>query len=312
MASRFQLLDGTSIPWLGWGNGSGRSNHDALRCGRLALEAGIRHIDTAQVYKTESETGQCIVDAGVNRDEMYITSKLSKLPGDISVPLDQVRPLIEESKRKLGCTPDLFLIHNPTVARPGELKAMWKILEDMKSSGELKSIGVSNFRPQDIEEILDGAIYKPVVNQIEYHPFTLTHLEPLLALQKKHNILTQSYGPLTPLLRHPTNGGPLIPILTRIAHRLSTTTTTPIDTTTILLLWCRAQGVIPITTSANPTRITHLAAIYSTLPPNLLTPDEIQQITDVGKKVHFRHYTEHMEKDFPLPNLPNDLPLSPT
>lgn len=68
--------------------------------------------------------------------------------------------------QKLGFVPDLFLIHNPFVAAPGELKPMWQILEGLKDEGKLKSIGVSNFRPQDLEAVLDGAKYKPVVNQV--------------------------------------------------------------------------------------------------------------------------------------------------
>ncbi len=82
------------------------------------------------------------------------------------VPLNQVRAKAEGSLQKLGYVPDLFLIHNPFVAAPGELKSVWKILEDLKDEGKLKSIGVSNFRPQDFEAILDGAKYKPVVNQV--------------------------------------------------------------------------------------------------------------------------------------------------
>lgn len=83
---------------------------------------------------------------------------------------------VQGSLDRLGFVPDLYLIHNPYVAKPGELKAMWKILEDLKDQGKLRSIGVSNFRPQDLEAILDGAKYKPVVNQVRscrlIFPFT--------------------------------------------------------------------------------------------------------------------------------------------
>jgi len=82
------------------------------------------------------------------------------------IPVGEVAHSVEESIERLGFVPNLYLIHNPDVARPGELKAMWKVLEDLKSQGKLKSIGVSNFRPQDLETILDGAKYKPVINQV--------------------------------------------------------------------------------------------------------------------------------------------------
>lgn len=115
----------------------------------------------------------------------------------------------------------VILIHNPFVPPKGKLVEFWKILEDMKDKGELTaSLGVSNFRPQDFDELLPQAKYKPVVNQLEYHPYVLTHLDPVLEIQKKHGILVESYGPLSPLLRHKT-GGPIKPILERIAARLS-------------------------------------------------------------------------------------------
>ena len=74
--------------------------------------------------------------------------------------------LIQGSLDKIGFVPNLFLIHSPFVAEGGDLKKLWKIFEDLKDQGKLRSIGVSNFRPQDLEAILDGAKYKPVVNQV--------------------------------------------------------------------------------------------------------------------------------------------------
>lgn len=85
---------------------------------------------------------------------------------DVPVPLSEVRAKVEGSLQRLGYVPDLFLIHNPHVAAPGDLKSMWKIFEELKDEGKLKSIGVSNFRPQDLKAVLDGAKYKPVVNQV--------------------------------------------------------------------------------------------------------------------------------------------------
>ncbi|PPR02557.1 hypothetical protein CVT26_012025 [Gymnopilus dilepis] len=300
----FKLLDGTTIPWIAWGNGTGLTNKDAAEYGHLALESGIRHIDTAQLYKTEKQTGEAISRSSLKREDVYVTSKLScRGNGEEPVPVEDVPKAVQESIDRLGFVPDLFLIHNPFVAKPGELKAMWKALEDLKDQGKLKSIGVSNFRPQDLEEILDGAKYKPVINQLEYHPYLLAHLQPVLDLQAKHGILTASYGTLSPLLRHRT-GGPLKPVLERIAERISKATGRKFDANDVLLLWTRAQGVVVVTASGNPERIKRLAEI-ATL-PDLLTQEEIDEITQVGKTRHFRHYREHMEKDFPVPNLPSE------
>jgi len=303
-SASFKLLDGTTIPWLAWGNGSGQANKVPFEGGLQALKTGIRHIDTAQLYGTEEATGQVVAASSIPKDEIYITSKFSSLPDDQPVPLDQVRAAIEESVRKLGFVPDLFLVHNPFVVEPGQLKALWKIFEELKSEGKLNSIGVSNFRPQDFEEILADAKFVPAVNQIEYHPYTLTHLEPVLEIHARYGIVTESFGPLTPILRHPT-GGPLKPILARIAERLTQATGKTVDPVTVLLLWTRAQGVVAVTASGNADRIKALAEVYQL--PDLLEASEVEEITRVGKTVHFRHYTEHMQQDFPLPNLPNGL-----
>ncbi|KAF4620350.1 hypothetical protein D9613_001201 [Agrocybe pediades] len=299
----FDLLDGTTIPWIGWGNGTGDARKTAIESGHLALESGIRHIDTAQYYKNEKETGEAIAKSSLDREDIYVTSKISPNDDGSPIELSDVVSSVQGSLDRLGFVPNLYLVHNPFVAKPGELKAFWKILEDLKDQGKLRSIGVSNFRPQDLETVLDGAKYKPVVNQLEYHPYTLAHLEPVLELQKKHGIVTESYGALGPTLRHPT-GGPLKPVLKRISERISQVVGKKLDENVVLLLWTRATGVVAVTASGNPDRIKGLGEV-ATL-PDLLTPEEVDEITRVGKTIHFRHYTEHMEKDFLLPNLPHE------
>ncbi|KAJ3730801.1 conjugated polyketone reductase C1 [Lentinula raphanica] len=308
----FNLASGVKIPWLAWGNGSGEARKVPVEAGLIALKAGIRHIDTAQNYLNEGAAGETVAKSGLSKDEVFVTSKLSGRKADsdptaegYTVPADEVRPAIQESIKKLGFIPDLFLIHNPHVVARADLKKTWQTLEQMKDAGELKEIGVSNFRPQDLELILDGAKYKPAVNQVEYHPYTLAHLEPVLAIQAKHGIITESYGPLTPLLRHPT-GGPLKPVLTKIAKRVSGSNPglpIAVDEFVVLLLWTRAMGVVAVTASGNEERIKLLAEISYL--PDILTKAEVDEITSVGKTVHFRHYREHMQKDFALPDLPD-------
>ncbi|KAI5899498.1 Aldo/keto reductase [Schizophyllum commune H4-8] len=310
----FKLSSGTEIPWLAWGNGSGDARKTAVESGRIALEAGIRHIDTAQGYKNEDATGEVVKGSNLKKDDVFVTTKLSGRADDKTQQgtpeyvhgVNDIRTVVKGSIDRLGFIPDLFLIHNPNVVARSDLKATWRILEDLKDSGELKDIGVSNFRPQDLEIILEDARHKPVVNQLEYHPYVLAHLQPVLDIQAKHGILTEAYGPLTPLLRHPT-GGPLKPVLQRIAQRISAdnkSLTTPIDAVTVLLLWTRASGAVAVTASGNPDRIRGLAAIAH-LPGDLLKPEEVEEITRVGKTVHYRHYREHMTVDFPAPSLPD-------
>jgi len=126
-----------------------------------------------------------------------------------------------------------------------------------------------------------------IIWQIEYHPYTLAHLKPVLDIQAKHGIVTQSYSVLAPLIRHPS-GGPLKPILERIAERISNSYGEKVDANTALMLWVRAQGVVVVTTSGNPDRIKNLGKI-ATL-PDLLTKEEIEEITAVGKTIHYRNF----------------------
>ena len=81
----FNLLDGTTIPWLAWGSGTGQSVKKALECGKLALTSGIRHLDTAQIYGTESQTGEVIRESEVPREEVYVTSKSQYEPRENTV-----------------------------------------------------------------------------------------------------------------------------------------------------------------------------------------------------------------------------------
>lgn len=142
--------------------------------------------------------------------------------------------------------------------------------------------------------------------QIEYHPYLLTHLAPVLAIQKAHGIITEAYGPLSPLLRHPT-GGPLKPILTRIAERVSRDTGKKVDEAGVLLLWTRGTGVVAVSASGNPERIKQLAVV-DTLPD--LQPAELIEISQVGAKVHYRAYVSRYPGLYWLSHWLNLNPLS--
>ncbi|KAF7965006.1 hypothetical protein HWV62_1066 [Athelia sp. TMB] len=303
------FITGQSVSRWRWGNGSGRAREKPVEAGTIALAEGFRHIDTAQGYNNEPETNETLQKGGVSRGEIWLTSKLSQENGAADkepIPKEKIRESVESTIKRLGSTPDLFLIHNPFVPSPGQLVEAWQIFEQLKDEGILKSIGVSNFRPQDLEAILAVAKHKPVVNQIEYHPYVLTHLAPVLAIQEKHGIVTEAYGPLTPVVRHPT-GGPLKSILTRISKRISSITGKPIDEAAVLLLWTHANGVVAVTASGSPEHIKELAEVgrIATEKGDLLTKEEVEEITETGKTIHFRGYPEHMSVDFPPPDLPD-------
>jgi diketogulonate reductase-like aldo/keto reductase len=121
---------------------------------------------------------------------------------------------------------------------------------------------------------------------MEYHPYVLAQLDLLRPLQDKHNILFQAYGPLVPLIRHP-DGGPIKPILEKIAKRLTAETGQEIDATTTLLLWDLSTGVPIVTTSGNEERIKRLAGL-NTLPD--LSAEEVEEINQAGRSIHFRYF----------------------
>jgi hypothetical protein len=155
-----KLNDGTSIPTIAFGSGTALYGKDAAKAVVLAIKTGFRHIDTAQAYANEDSVGEAIQQAGVDRSELYITTKLHKLPAD-----QTVSESLKTSLQKLQLEyVDLFLIHNPIEHK--DIKAVWKGMEEAKAAGLTKSIGLSNFQVSQINEILEVATVVPAVNQV--------------------------------------------------------------------------------------------------------------------------------------------------
>ena len=114
----------------------------------------------------------------------------------------------------------------------------------------------------------------------------LAHLDEVQKLHEKYNLVVQSYGPLSPIIRHPT-GGPLKPVLERIAQRLAKDSGKEVDETAVLLLWTMGKGAVALTSSSKEERIRDIANVEG-LPD--LTKEEIYEIDSVGRKVHYRAY----------------------
>jgi diketogulonate reductase-like aldo/keto reductase len=245
---------------------------------------------SGQNYATsEQTTGEVLAELKPERSSYWLTTKLSNPPGIEGQPgatpiaVADVRSSVEGSLKRLGTKPNLLLIHNPFVVPSGELEPFWRELEALTAAGEPLegvSLGVSNFRPQDLEALLSFAKVKPVCNQIEYHPWTAVHSAPILALHAKHGIHTQSYGPLVPVLKA-KNGGALKPVLDRIAKRLD------VDSATVLLLWVRAKGATAVSSSGNEGRIRQLSQT-ARMATDVLTADDVRDIDEAGSKTHYR------------------------
>ena len=159
--SSVKLNDGNAIPWLGFGTGTALYGKDCAKIIASAVQNGFTHLDGAQVYRNEEWLGEGIVASGKPRSELFVTTKVHKM-----TPGQTVRETLVESLKKLKTDHvDLFLIHSP-VNHPGQLKEMWKAVEALKKEGLTRSIGVSNFRVKDLEQIMQDAEFVPSVNQV--------------------------------------------------------------------------------------------------------------------------------------------------
>lgn len=176
------------IPQIGVGTWTLRGE-TAINNVRMALEAGFRHIDTAQMYENEAEVGQGITDSGVPRAEIFLTTKIS--PATMREEADMIRQSIEQSLKKLQTEYlDLLLIHWPV---KDCVKKTWQVMEEFVRSGKIRSIGVSNFNARHLEDLLAYAEIRPVINQIEVHPFMTQ--EENIAFNRQLGIQVQAWGP---------------------------------------------------------------------------------------------------------------------
>lgn len=230
------LHDGVEIPQLGFGVFQVPPDETG-RAVQTALEIGYRHIDTAAAYRNERGVGEAIAGAGLGRDDIFITTKL----WNSEQGYDSTLAAFEKSRERLGLDyVDLYLIHWPVPSRDLFLDT-WRAFEKIHADGGARSIGVSNFRVEDLERLQREAEMLPTVNQIELHP-NLQQSE-LRAWHADHGIATEAWSPLAQgaLLSDPT--------IETIAARHQRT---PAQT---ILRWHLQLGNIVIPKSVTPERI---------------------------------------------------------
>jgi 2,5-diketo-D-gluconate reductase A len=186
---RIRLNDGNEIPQLGLGVWQVPQKETA-RVVLDAINAGYRHIDTAEGYGNEEGVGEAIRKSGVPRDDLFITSKLRNGGHARDLALKS----FDETMRKLGIEQlDLFLIHWPVPEKDKYVEA-WQAMIDLQKEGRIRSIGVSNFNPDHLTRIMEATGVTPAVDQIELHPeFQQRDKRDFLKL---HNIAIESWSPL--------------------------------------------------------------------------------------------------------------------
>lgn len=195
---KFKLSNGLEIPALGYGTWLIK-NEDAPRCVKLALEAGYTHIDSAQAYGNEEGVGKAIRESGLNREDLFITTKVQAEYKSYK----KAKKSIDESLKKLDIGYiDLILIHcpQPWALFRGRRKfykeniEVWKALEEAYKEGKVKAIGVSNFNIKDLENIMNNCEIKPMVNQILCH-IGNTPIDVIKFCQE-NDIVVESYSPI--------------------------------------------------------------------------------------------------------------------
>jgi 2,5-diketo-D-gluconate reductase A len=151
-----------------------------------ALAAGYRHIDTAAGYGNEEAVGRAIERSGIPRDELFVTTKLwIQDPGE-----DNAKRAFEASRRRLALDHvDLYLIHQPF----GDYYSSWRAMEGLYEAGEIRAIGVSNFYPDRLVDLIDHNEVAPAVNQIETHPFFQRHADH--EIMRERGVQHESWGP---------------------------------------------------------------------------------------------------------------------
>ena len=232
------LSDGSEIPLLGlgvWQVGKGR---ECVRAVRTALELGYRHIDTAQAYGNEESVGKGIRESGVPRDEVFITTKFLPGRGDPAAELEKSLKRLETDYV------DLYLVHWP---EGGPVRA-WPGMERAREAGHTRSIGVSNFSVDELQQLLAATATPPVVNQVQFSPYE--YRKGLLSWCDANGIALEAYSTLG-TGRHLTGD-----TVVRIARSHGRT---PAQ---VLLRWCIERNIPIIPKSTHRERIAENSQVF--------------------------------------------------
>ena len=256
------LNDGNTIPQLGFGVFQIPPD-DTADAVKTALDIGYRHIDTAEMYQNEKGVGDGIRNSGLDRSEVFITSKLNN---GFHKP-DDARRAFDDTLSALGFDyVDLFLIHWPLpTLYGGDYVSTWKTLEEFKKDGRARSIGVSNFQVEHLTRLAQETETVPAVNQIEVHPYFVNN--EVRVYGQQHGIETEAWSPIAQ--------GKVLddPVITRIAEA---TGKSPAQ---VVLRWHIQRGDIVFPKSVTPQRIKDNFALFDFE----LGQDDVEAITTLDQ-----------------------------
>jgi 2,5-diketo-D-gluconate reductase A len=250
------LRGGTEMPLVGFGTWAltGRTGYESIR---YALDVGYRHIDTATMYRNEAEVGRAVRDSGVDRSDIFITTKL---PPERS---GRARDTLTASLKALGMDyVDLWLIHWPP--RRQAMPSTWRELLRAQEDGLARTVGVSNYSTAQIDQLLQDSGETPAVNQIPWSPWE--HDPAVLAESAARGVVVEGYSPLArSRLRNPV-----------LAEVAAAHNVTPAQ---VVLRWHLEHDIVVIPKSATPERITSNLDIFGFA----LTPAETTRIDSLSR-----------------------------
>ena len=258
-AAQFVLSNGVSVPAVGFGTYKTGDDGGVLSA---AIEQGYRHFDTASFYGTEDALGRAVAESGLPRSDFFLASKLWKT----EMGRDAALRAFDATLERLGTDYlDLYLIHWASPQR-GKYLESWKALIELQKEGKAKSIGVSNFPREQLEEIIAETGVVPVMHQIELHPdFQQRALREYHAEQ---GILTEAWSPLG-------QGGDILqnPVITEIAEAHG------VDAGQVIIAWHLAIGNVVIPKTVTPARIVSNVAAADLE----LTAQEVEKINALDR-----------------------------
>lgn len=270
------LYNGVKMPILGYGVYQ-VSKDECERCVKDALDVGYRHIDTAQSYFNEEEVGRAITSSDVNREDIFLTTKV----WIEHYGYEETKASVYESLRKLNVDYiDLVLLHQPF----SDVYGAWRALEELYEKGVIKAIGVSNFLPDRLVDVCSFARIKPMVNQIETHPF---HAQTEAnAWLKKYGVCHEAWAPFG----EGRNGLFDNEVLVNIGKKYGKTSAQ------VALRWAIQRNVVVIPKSTHKERMIENFNVFDFT----LTEDDIQQIFNLDKKrsSFFNHTDPNMVEWF--------------
>ncbi len=258
-----ELGNGVAIPWVGLGVFKSPPGRETEQAVRWALEIGYRHIDTAAYYQNEQDVARGLKASGVPREQVFITTKV----WNSDQGFDQTLKAFDRSRKNLEVdVMDLFLVHWPV---RGKFTDTWKAMEKLLADGKVRAIGVSNFLVHHLEELMKSSSVRPVVNQVEFHPFLVQ--KELLDFDAKSGIRHQAWSPLTRGRRLDD------PVITEIARKHGRT---PAQ---VVLRWDLQLGVVTIPKSVHRDRILENSRLFDFQ----LDADDMARITglDAGARI---------------------------